>query len=65
MWHVKHGKYYMLQWGMPIAYSLGIHIDHKFKYIDFHLLFIIITLGNMKHEYEYYQAWWSSRTKEF
>lgn len=57
--HIKHGKYWMVQWGVPVLFSVGVHVDNRFKYIDFHLLFAVITLGSM--EYDHYQAWWSAR----
>jgi len=61
-WKIKHGKYWMVQWGKPIFFSLGIHIDRALKYIDFHLIFIILTFGKPDWDYKEYQAWWSSRS---
>ena len=66
-WHIKHNKYCMIQWGKPIFFSLGIHVDNQLKYIDIHLIFIIITLGDPNWTYDEYSnahhAWWSSRNK--
>lgn len=53
----------MVQWGKSVKYSVGIHVDHQFQYVDFHLLFFIVTIGN-PDAYEDYQAWWSSRSRE-
>ncbi len=61
-WHIKNKGWLMIQWGWPIFFSLGIHIDRSLKYIDFHLVFIIITIGNPDWPYEEYRAWWSSRS---
>lgn len=61
-WHIHNGKRWMVQWGWPIFFSLGIHIDRQLKYMDLHLGFIIITFGNPDWPYEDYRAWWSSRT---
>jgi hypothetical protein len=61
-WHIKTGRYWMVQWGKPIFFSLGIHIDYNLKYVDLHLIFIIITFGNPDWPYKEYKAWWSSRS---
>jgi len=63
-WHISNGKYWMVQWGKPIFFSLGIHIDRRLKYMDLHLIFLIITIGNPDWGFEDYRAWWSSRNKE-
>jgi hypothetical protein len=52
----------MVQWGWPILFSLGIHVDRNWKYIDLHLVFVILTIGNPDWPYEEYRAWWSSRS---
>jgi hypothetical protein len=61
-WHKTHGKWWMIQWGRPIFFSFGIHVDSHLKYVDFHLIAMIITLGNMEETYREYKAWWSSRS---
>ena len=56
-WNIKHGKWWMIQWAFDSWISLGIHIDFKHRiasvtgegygpYIDFHIGFIIVSLGN-------------------
>jgi len=61
-WHIKiPAKYIMVQWGWPIFFSLGIHIDPRARYIDLHIIFFILTIGNPK-VYEQYLSWWSSRS---
>ena len=60
----------MVQWGEPIFFSLGIHTafrhplswDFRIKYIDIHLVCLIITIGNQGETYEEYKAWWASRS---
>lgn len=59
--HIRHGRWWMFQWGTDILFSIGLHLDRRLRYMDIHLLSIILTLGNIETEYEYYQAWWSSR----
>lgn len=65
-WHIKiPHKALMIQWGRPIFFSLGIHIDSRLRYVDLHLVFIIITIGVQKPEdwgYEEYRVWWASRS---
>lgn len=61
---IKHSKYWMIQWGRPIFFSLGVHIDPRIPYIDIHLIFIIITIGNCEKQYQDYKAWWASRSNE-
>lgn len=63
-YYIRHGKYWMLQWGRPIFLSVGVHLDYRFRYIDFHLGAAILTIGNISQEYEEYQAWWSSRWQQ-
>jgi hypothetical protein len=62
-WNLKKGKYWMLQWGEPIFFSLGIHIDPRKKYIDFHIIYFIFTIGDPKAYIEY-ESWWSARDKD-
>jgi hypothetical protein len=54
----------MLQWGRPIFFSLGIHVDPRIGYVDLHLVACILTLGNCEATYREYRAWWSSRSIE-
>jgi len=64
-WHqIKHGKWWMLQWGKPIFFSLGIHIDPRIWYVDLHLIACIITFGHCEKAYTDYKAWWASRSLE-
>jgi len=63
-WHIKAGKYWLFQWGWPVGFSLGIHVDYRLSYIDLHLGWVLLTLGNMQVEYKEYQAWWSSRWQQ-
>jgi hypothetical protein len=54
-WHLTHGRWWMVQWQVDGWLSLGIHIDlrrridsdgHSYgPYIDFHLGFVILSLG--------------------
>lgn len=64
-WHIKNRKWWMVQWGRPIFFSLGIHIDSHLKYVDFHLIFAIITIGKQNPDdwaYDDYRTWWASRS---
>jgi hypothetical protein len=61
-WNIRHGKFWMIQWGRPIFFSLGVHIDPRVPYIDFHLIAMILTIGNLDKTYKDYKAWWSSRS---
>lgn len=58
----------MIQWGKPIFFSLGIHIDCFLRYVDFHLIFLIITIGKTDYDFDTYEinlrSWWASRTKD-
>ena len=61
-WKIKHGKYWMVQWGWPVFLSIGIHVDFRVPYIDLHLIAMIITIGNCEKTYKDYRTWWSSRS---
>lgn len=65
-WHIYNRKRIMIQWGRPIFFSLGIHIDSRLRYVDLHLIFIIITIGNAGKSgdwsYDEYRVWWASRS---
>lgn len=60
-WHIKYGKWWMIQWQFASWISIGIHIDVKTKvnsitkikyapYIDIHFLFFIFSLGLNPYE---------------
>ena len=61
-WHTRHGRWWMVQWGRPIWFSLGIHIDCHLRYVDVHLGFLILTLGSPDYSFEEYHTWWSARS---
>ena len=55
-WNLRHGSWWMVQWQIDGWVSLGIHIDLRRRYtgrtkqpygpyVDFHLLFIIVSFG--------------------
>ena len=55
-WHVKNGKYWMVQWQFAGWFSFGIHIEPRKRislkekipygpYIDIHLFCFIISFG--------------------
>jgi len=55
-WHLYYGRWWMIQWCFDWWFSLGIHVDFRTRvrstdlkkygpYIDFHLGFIIISIG--------------------
>lgn len=55
----------MIQWGRPIFFSFGIHIDYRLRYVDIHLFFLIITIGKTNPgdwSFEEYRVWWASRS---
>lgn len=61
-WHVQTGRYWMLQWGWSILFSVGLHIDWRLRYVDLHLGCVIVTLGRPEWGYEECRAWWSARS---
>lgn len=61
-WNFVHGRYWMIQWGFPIFFSLGIHLDRNFRYLDLHFIFVILTIGRLnKNDFKEAGAWWSAR----
>lgn len=56
MWGIRYGRWWALQWRFDHCYSFGVHIDLMRRphaivgsfgpYIDFHLLVIILSIGN-------------------
>lgn len=56
IWHVRHGRWWALQWCWDWWFSLGIHVDlrHRHRsdglvygpYVDLHLGFAVLSLGN-------------------
>lgn len=61
---IKHGKWWMIQtsarWAGPI--NFGIHVSIRrgaAKYIDIHLPYTVITIGDIT-KVEYPPFWWSS-----
>lgn len=51
----------MIQWGKPAFLSFGIHIDYYVRYVDFHLIFVIVTIGKPECGFEDFHTWCSSR----
>jgi len=49
----------MVQYGINIGFSLGIHVDFWLRYVDIHIPLIVITIGNIK-EVEYPPETWHS-----
>lgn len=55
VWHLHHGRWWMVQWQFASWLSFGVHMDfatriisadHKYgPYIDLHLGFVIISIG--------------------
>jgi hypothetical protein len=60
-YHVWKGKKWMVQTWQEIGpFNFGIHVSlYGIKYVDFHLPFTIITIGNVD-EAEYPPEWWSA-----
>lgn len=54
-WHIKYGKWWMLQWTWLGYFSLGVHVDFRRcktesgksfgPYIDLHLWTFVLSLG--------------------
>lgn len=79
-WHLRSGRWWMVQWSFAGWLSLGIHIDPRSRlidagkyrgrrsgpYIDIHLGVFIISLGRLP-EYtppDQYKAWMSRGGKK-
>lgn len=55
-WHIRHGRWWMLQWSCNGWLSLGVHVDFRTRparggltygpYVDVHLGPVIVSVGN-------------------
>lgn len=55
-WHLRHGRWWMVQWTLDYWFSLGVHLDLKPRrcartgeryapYVDLHLGCLILSFG--------------------
>jgi len=56
-WHIKYGRWWMIQWNFSGWFSFGVHLDFKRRhtgktgipygpYLDLHLFCFIFSIGN-------------------
>jgi hypothetical protein len=45
-WHIRHGRWWALQWCRNGWFGLGIHVDWRRRYVDFHFAHCILSLGD-------------------
>jgi len=59
---MRKGRHWMVQWGWPIFFSLGLHVDPRIWYVDLHVIATILTFGNLDAVDYDFKAWNSSRS---
>jgi hypothetical protein len=45
-WHQRYGRWWAFQWSWNGWLGLGIHIDWRRRYVDFHFAHCILSLGD-------------------